>query len=457
MPVLLTAEPVLVNATTTRFQTVPEVIDPLTATIETRLRRTTTAAPRAWSATGRCNITIVITADGIEQRFTGSRRGGILKERDGTTDVIESIQTVTPTFGFFGTRSAQMRRLGQRATVYTVHVEIDRIAGSVNTLLDFSTTIAGAPLSAALTDAITDTTPGPGEWMAVSHGTREFASAGIGWIGDTEQFSWTDKTSTHLLIRSRGARGSTAVSHQAGEIVWHKSVVHDTATAAEEDSGDGTISLSHTAGGTTNRCVLAFVGGSVNSGVRHSGPPTYGGTAMTEQWDAFDNASTGNLNAGNALAIGATLTGAQTVTSTLTGTGGTLSYHTLAVVSTTDTDQTTPVGTPVFNAEDTPDATSPFGLTVTGAGADDLIYDHLQFAAGGAPTIGANQTATLTHDNAGGSRYMRVSRQAGSLGTSMDWTGTGTAMYGAIAVKPSVAGGASIVPIIGSYFRERRS
>jgi hypothetical protein len=166
---------------------------------------------------------------------------------------------------------------------------------------------------------------------------------------------------------------------------------------------------------------------------------------MTEQWDVFDDVTTAVGAAGYSLAMGATLPGAQTVTSTI-GTGGTIVYQTLGVVSMTGVHQTIPVGTPQFTAENTPDTTSPVELTVTGVGADDLVLDHIQSLSTGAPVVGADQTATLNQDDAS-NNFMAVSRQFGSSGGVMGWTVTGLtgAMYGAIAFKPSPAEGSGEV------------
>jgi hypothetical protein len=234
----------------------------------------------------------------------------------------------------------------------------------------------------------------------------------------------------------------------------HQSVTFDTASAAEEEFGDRVLSLTHTAGGSTNRAVFAGATFFNSAAIVHSTSLTYGGTSMVEQWDVFDDVTTALGNAGYSLAIGATLTGAQTVTSTI-GAGGTIVYHTLAVVSLTDVDQTTPVGTPQFSAENTADTTSPVELTVTGVGADDLVLDQICAISTGAPAVGADQTATLNHNDAG-TTFMAVSRQLGSAGGVMGWTVTGLtgAMSGAIAFKPSAAGGIAI-PVLTRQYRER--
>lgn len=221
----------------------------------------------------------------------------------------------------------------------------------------------------------------------------------------------------------------------------------DAATSAEEEAGDGTISLSHTAGGSSERAIFAGVGASVNSGVRHSNTLTYGGSGMTEDWDAFDNATTGNLCSGYHLAIGGTLTGSQTVTNALTGAGGTLDYHTLAVVSFTGVDQTTTVGTPQFNAEDTPDTSSPVNHTVTGLAAGDIVVDHLMPLCTGTPAKeNAAQTERTSQNSGDAVKFMRVSTREDGSG-AMGWTMTGLvgAMHGAIAFKASAGAAAGAV------------
>jgi hypothetical protein len=256
-------------------------------------------------------------------------------------------------------------------------------------------------------------------------------------LGERAVATFTAQATVALVS---GLSATTALSLMTSEapapaVAFRSSVAFDTATDVEDLTGDGTISLTHTAGGTSDRAVFAGVGSGVSSGVRHSNPPTYGGSSMTERWDVFDTMTTGLGNAGYSLAIGASLTGAQTVSNTLSDTGS-LYWHTLAVLSLTGVHQTTSVGTPEFTAEDTADTTSPISLTVGSVGADDLVVDHLTTFSN-IPTIGADQTQRLDETEFG--IHMRVSTQPGATGGVMSWTATGLlgALYGAIAFKPT--------------------
>lgn len=215
-------------------------------------------------------------------------------------------------------------------------------------------------------------------------------------------------------------------------------VAFGSATSAQELSGDGVLSLTHTENGA-NRAAFAGVGIIATNAEQNSTGVTYGGTAMTEMTDTPVGFNTGQAT----YRLAGIATGAQTVTSTIVDT--TPFTHFLGVISMTDVDQTTPVGTPV-SATGT---LSPATVTVGSVGADDLVVDNLMLGGAlAAPAIGADQTQRYTESEAPNGGEGRGSTQPGTAGGVMSWTfalnpidGWG---IGAVAFKPAAAANLSV-------------
>jgi hypothetical protein len=222
----------------------------------------------------------------------------------------------------------------------------------------------------------------------------------------------------------------------------HLSVAFDAATSAVEDNGDGVLSLSHTASGS-NRA--AFIGvGNVDGTAGSLGAVTYGGSGATELWDNVFGTYYGNAG----YSFIAPAASAQTVTSTLVDT--TPSGHALGVITMTGVDQTTPTGTAATALGDGLNGVS---VTVGSVGTDDLVVDNMH-GRPTTPVIGANQTLRNTRDATWPTAF-RQSTQPGSSGGVMSWTFTGGADYdpayiGAVAFKPTAAGGGSAPMFRGS-------
>ena len=338
------------------------VIPAQTDRITLSVRRPTTAQPLDFDATSRLGVTLVVSADGVEHRYRGQVTGGTrVIEGEGEAPAYQLV--ITPTWGFFGATSGLPKRLGETCTLYTARLELERLAGSITTLVE------------------------------LIHGTSA-----------------------------------------APAVPFSQTVAFDTATDAQETTGDGVLSLSHTATGSD---LAAFAGVEIFAGTTTSTSVTYAGTGMTEAWD-FTYA-TSNGNAGYRLA-GPTA-GAQTVTSTIGDT--TPDRHFLGVISMTGVDQTTPVGTPA-TANGT---TSPATVTVGSVGADDLVVDNMKVFA--TPTIGADQTES--YNDIGGAQNVRGATQPGTAGGVMSWTFTNATWgTGAIAFKPSAAAAAPpMLPLLG--------
>jgi len=358
------------------FISVPVTLDPLTASLEVRLRRPTTLIPLSWDVTGRVEVSLVVVADGVEHRCVGSTSGGI-RIGIGGKEIADYVLRYTTTWGFFGARAGAAKRLGEGKASYQARLEMRLVSGTVATEIAVTNEVFPAP-----------------------------------------------------------------------DMPFRSSVAFDAATDGIEISGDGVFSLTHTAGGGagSNRAVFAGNNGFGQGAGRPTTSIQYGGTGMSEKWDASESAVANLYNAGYTLALGDTLTGAQTVTAT---TETPVDYQFLHVISMTGVDQTTPVGTPAFDTA--ADTTSPASRTVGSVGADDLVVDSLIWWGSVAPTVGADQTVRNTHDDSG-VNFFRGSTQPGLAGGVMSWSATGIigAMLGAIAFKPAAAGGAAVTPNVGA-------
>jgi len=370
MATLAPRQLVTLDAGTRRVETIFVPVDPQTDVLEIRLRRPTTTAPLAWAATGVCRVSLILAVDGQEYRAVGQVSGGIRVDQSG--EVSEY-------------------RLAYRVPLFD-----------------------------------------PGGAFTVVDGRRLRSARRIGEGRTTVE-------ARVLLERVRGTINTEIVLAATTEsppplIAVHNSVAFDTSTGAQEVSGDGVLSLSHTSAGS-DRAVFAGVGWNTGGGASGSTSATYGGSGMTELWDFGLAASANDQSAGYYLAGQAT--GAQTVTSDLETTEPL--RHILFVISMTGVHQTTPVGTAV-----TADGTaSPATVTVASVGADDLVVDDLYVSSPAGPTIGADQTLREAED-VGGNHY-RSSTQPGTAGGVMSWTFSTPDFWGigAVAFKPAAAAAGS--------------
>jgi hypothetical protein len=230
---------------------------------------------------------------------------------------------------------------------------------------------------------------------------------------------------------------------------FHSSVAFDAATQAEELSGDGVLSWSHTATGA-NLGVFVGVG---NNGAtpRAQTSTTYGSTGMNLLWDTVPF-GTFNGNAGYNFPGGSTVpTGSQTITNTLNGTGD---EHRAGAISMTGVDQTTPAGTPNTATGNSTTAT----VTVASVGANDMVVASCSGGWLGA-TPGANETERYDETSPAGT-FTAGTTQLGSDGGVMTMTRTAAGFdtnwgIGGVAFKPAAAGGASIVPVLMAQYRRR--
>lgn len=206
-------------------------------------------------------------------------------------------------------------------------------------------------------------------------------------------------------------------------------VAFDAATDGTSGAASS-ISVTHTATGTDR---AAFAGGGAVDGspdLVSSG--TYGGTGMTERWDAVF--ATFYTHFG--LTLVAPATGAQTVTVNFAGQNGNSS---LAVVTATGVDQTTPFGTA---ATATGNSTTP-SVNVSAA-TDDLVVDNLIYVGTGTATHGAGQTERTSNTAVGSEFGHYTTTEAGAATVTMDHTiASNNWAIGGIAFKTAAATAAS--------------
>ncbi len=357
-------------------------VDHLAATLTVRIRRPTTASPLTWDESSKLRVTLIVEVDGAAYRVTGTASGGIRSLPGG------------PELGEYRLRYALPVQLGEKGREFMRGRQPDT-EGYYHDV----------PLTRVAEEASTIEA-----YVQVEHLTGGAIDLDI--------------------------LGATCVDAPPPTVRTKNSVAFDATTAAQEMSGDGVVTLSHTSTGS-DRGVWAAVANASGVVPQLSTSVTYGAMGLTERAD-FD------LGDGSFAKLACytgkgQATGAQTVTSTI---AGATNDHVLHVVSFTGVDQTTEVGA-VATATG---ASSPATVAVGSVGADDMVVDAMwhDFTSG-APTIGADQTQRAAEDVI--ICNFRGSTQPGTAGGVMSWTLSGSSVSGigwgsaAIAFKP--AGGAA--------------
>ncbi len=229
-------------------------------------------------------------------------------------------------------------------------------------------------------------------------------------------------------------------------------VTFDAATSAIEESGDGVLSLTHTATGSNLAAFASGTGYGAGSGPT-STSMTYNAVSMgTALWDLHTASASNLFNSGYMMVNPPT--GAQSVVHT---TSAAPSNHFLSVITVSDVDVAgTPIGTVVTLG---PQSTSPWSVTVGSIGANDLVVDSMVGNGTNSLTVGANQTQRTNRNNAGVTVWMGGSTQAGADGGVMSWTMPTPidGFLGAFAFKPVAAGGGMVIPVLTRQFRQRLS
>lgn len=223
----------------------------------------------------------------------------------------------------------------------------------------------------------------------------------------------------------------------APNIQRHHSIAFDTGTAVAENGGDGDLSTSFTAGAGSNRIVCVAFASDATSGHGLPHTVTFNGAAPSAHSETCVDVNDGSFSHQTVRCfmeseIGS---GAKTVAGSTSDTdGGT----TLAIVSYSGVDQTTPHGTRQQAAATSGSSST---LTVTSVGSTDVVVDFL-YVWDTAVTIGADQTQRAGTE--AGSNLCRISDQPGSAGGAMSWSGLGGEWcHGAFALKEAAGGGGS--------------
>jgi len=105
--------------------------------VRARLLLPTSEQVVGWDKDGIVQVTLVVTRDGVEHRYRGGKmRGGIYRHYRTGDEIPEYTFSVTPTVGYWGKREGFPKRMGEVAqTSFTVHVELECMAGVVDTVL----------------------------------------------------------------------------------------------------------------------------------------------------------------------------------------------------------------------------------------------------------------------------------------------------------------------------------
>ena len=378
-----------------RLETRKVSVHPLTHELRVRVRRPTSTTPFKWDCNSTLRVSFIYRLDGIEHRCSGQVSGGVRlwDERRSRRELDYYELVWHPSSGIVQTPGESLlARSGQRWR------DLER--------------------------------DGCKQYLRVhrlGEGARRERLAYLVF----EQVGG-DNFETEVLV-------AHSLSKRGGLVQHHNSVAFDQVSDAIEEAGDKILSVSHTPVGSSDLAAFAGSGGYGSGAGLPSTSFTYDGAAMTEQWDQTTSANSNLHHAGYTLA--GIPTGAKTVENTLGA--GTASIHFIQVQTMTGVHQTVPVGT---HAKAGP-VVSPWSVTVSDAGADDLVVDNLASYGGNGidePVIGADQTLRAIRESAAGTTFLRGSSQPGSAGGVMSWTLIGSidGFLGAIAFKPASAGGA---------------
>lgn len=246
-----------------------------------------------------------------------------------------------------------------------------------------------------------------------------------------------DPIDTQWIVEANEA---TAVA-----VPFHSSVAFDAASSAQEVSGDGTITFSHTAAGS-NRAAFLASGGESTGVMDAAATLTYAGNASTAAFSIFQLPFNSQANTARYVLEASVPTGAQTVSASF---GESCNYQGAGCISLTGVDQTTPVGTPQTTNAST--GTTP-SVTVTGTTSDGVLCDSMSgFVQNGVnPTAGANQTKRWSLQQPSNSGFFVGSTQLASDGGVMSWSKDSNYEYslGAIEFKAAAGGAAAAVPTL---------
>lgn len=343
----------------------------------------------SWDATSKLRVTLRFLVDGVEYQTIGTVSGGI-REKSSGIEATEYLLRYRPTVLFAQRAMDYLSMATPDGNGFYTNVPLTRL-GELGTIVQAGLILErlSGSISTTITAALTMDAPAP------------------------------------IIARH------------------HNSVAFDAATEGFELSGDGVLSVSHTASGV-NRAV--FIGSGIRSldTITATSSASYGGSSATELWDV--SMATYFGNAGYSLVAPAA--GVQTVTVNSSDT--TPDEQGISVISMTGVHQTTPNGTAVTAIGN---STAP-SVTVSAPAADSLVIDNLITEAMPRDTVGANQTERTSP---GGTDFLFQygSTQLGSDGGVMSWTLTNASPWriGAVEFKAAGAGGGNNGAAVRHYRR----
>lgn len=372
---LIESRSITLTSAQPRLQSPLVSLSALTSSMTITLQRPTTLNALNWSSTSTVRITLVFMVDGVEFRCVGRASGGIRKNHLGE-ELSEYKLFYKPTVLFGDKAWAYLATQTKDADGYYYNVPLSRLG-------ETGTTIQGYLLLERLS----------------------------GHIETVLTIAATTESAAPVLDR------------------YKNSVAFDAATDAQEIIGDGVLSLSSTAAGTTNLGAFA----AVLSEAARLGSVTYNGVTMTEAWDLTLH-SIGC--AGHVMGSTSNITGTKTVTSTL---ASSCDYHFLSVITMTGVDQTTPTS----GATTTSNSSTSISQTVSGVVSGDMVVDACY--SGAFSSVGADQTVRTTETLDG--KELRTSTQEGANGGVMSWNFTEEVLgrHGAVRFIQAAAAGASLV------------
>lgn len=137
MTILIEKRPISLTGAEPIFRSADVSLNPRASAITLRLKRPTSADPVNWATSGRLSTRIILTKDGEEISCAGGASGGIRSDASGEVSHYEL--RLSPTRSRLGVRDGPVRRLGETAkSSYTVRVEVERLAGTIETEIELT-------------------------------------------------------------------------------------------------------------------------------------------------------------------------------------------------------------------------------------------------------------------------------------------------------------------------------
>lgn len=302
MGTLSRSVPLILNASLSRIETPLIPVSALTSGISIRIQRPTTAVPVAWDATSKLRVTLRFLVDGVEYRTIGTVSGGIREKSPGieaaeyllryrptvlfAQRALDYLATATPDEnGFYA--NVPLTRLGELGTTVKAGFILERLSGSISTMITASVTLeAPAPVIArhhnsVAFDAATEGYEAGGDGvLSVSHtasGTNRAVFIGSGIysvdsVTGTTSISYGGASATELwdasVAGSYGNAGYALVAPATGA----QTVTATAADATPEEQGISVISMTGVHQATPTGTAVTATGTSAAPSVTVSAP-----------------------------------------------------------------------------------------------------------------------------------------------------------------------------------------